>query len=78
MSANGRTPVAHSFTLACDMARPDEITTLLALAQSELRELRREAAMLPPADAMRLLMELERLAEESRQLARVARTMRGH
>ena len=61
-----------------DMARPDELTTLLALAQSELRELRREAAQLPPADAMRLLMQVERLAQESRQLAREARLMRGH
>lgn len=60
------------------MARPDELTTLLALAQSELRELRREAAQLPPADAMRLLMQVERLAQESRQLAREARLMRGH
>lgn len=60
------------------MARPDEITTLLALAQIEMRALRREAATLPPADAARLLKELARLAEESKEIARQARAMRGH
>ena len=60
------------------MARPDEITTLLALARSELRALRREAETLPPDDAAWLLRELARLSAESRAIARQARAMRGH
>ena len=60
------------------MSRPDEITTLLSIARSELRALRREAATLPPADAAWLLRELALLAEESREIARLARAMRGH
>ena len=60
------------------MAKSEPLTMLLELAQLQLQELRREAAALPPADAGRLLQELERLAEESRQLAREARTMRDH
>jgi hypothetical protein len=60
------------------MARPDELTTLLALAQNELRALRREAATLPLPEAVRLLKELARLAEESKEIARVARALRGH
>ena len=60
------------------MRRNNEIETLLALAEFELRELQREAAMLPAADAARLLAELERLAEESRRIAREARMMRNH
>ena len=60
------------------MRKPDEITALLALAQLELRQLRREVATLPPADAERLMAELERLAAESRAIARQARLMRDH
>ena len=60
------------------MARHNELVTLLALAQLELRELRREAAELPREDAVRLLAELERLSLESKQLARQARAMRDH
>jgi hypothetical protein len=60
------------------MTRPDPLTALLSLAQSELRALRREAATLPPADAARLLGELARLAEESREIARLVRAIRGH
>ena len=60
------------------MARPDEITVLLALAESEMRELRREVATLPLVHAARLLKELARLAEESKEIAREARRMRGH
>ncbi|HEX6087470.1 MAG TPA: hypothetical protein VF266_23255 [Thermoanaerobaculia bacterium] len=60
------------------MARPDELTTLLALAQSELRALRREAATLPMPEAARLLEELARLSEESKEIARLARALRGH
>ncbi|HVE70326.1 MAG TPA: hypothetical protein VNI54_03085 [Thermoanaerobaculia bacterium] len=60
------------------MPTVDELSMLLALAQRELRELRREAARLPYVDAQRLLRELERLSAESRAIAREARLMRGH
>lgn len=60
------------------MIRSDELAALLVLAQRELRALRREAATLPLPDAARLLKELARLSEESREIARLARAMRGH
>ena len=56
----------------------DDLTQLLARAEHELRELRREVTRLPYADAERLLRELEHLSAESRAIAREARLMRGH
>ncbi len=60
------------------MQKADALTLLLSIAQQELRELKNEAAALPPNDAMRLLRELELVEARSKALARETRRMRGH
>lgn len=52
--------------------QPDDVATLLMMARMEIRDLKREAAALPPEEAAGLMEKLEQLAAESCRLARAA------
>lgn len=53
-------------------ARPDDVATLLMVARTEIRNLKREAAALPPEEAAEFMKRIEHLTAESRRIARAA------
>ena len=54
------------------MPEPDDVATLLMVARTEIRNLKREAAALPPEEAAEFMEMIEHLTEESRRIARAA------
>lgn len=56
----------------------EEIAALLKLAQSEIRDLRRQAATLPAEVAAPFMATLEELMTESQRLAHAAKRMHDH
>lgn len=61
------------------MSDYERLAALLTMARIEIGSLHRQAAALPPDIAAEFLAALDRLAEESRVLARrAARSLRDH
>jgi len=59
--------------------RQDDVATLLMVARTEIRNLQRDAATLPPEEAAEFLELIEKLSEESRRIAlAAARKIREH
>ena len=52
--------------------QPNDVATLLMVARTEIRNLEREAAALPPEEAAEFMKKLEQLSAKSRRIARAA------